>query len=133
MDHACRCRCCSIAGSVLLRSLKATILLFIAFVFAGATLAAVEKHSRSANSLSILLDKGIIGAREAVELTGVLARQPEAAPEGFYLTLRVEKLSRKSTEENTVGTVSLLVQISGTRQRLNTRNLICATARAFGR
>ncbi len=113
-----------IAGLVLLlRSHKAIILLFIAFVLAGATLAAVEKHSRSANSLSILLDNGVIGAREAVVLTGVLARQPEAAPEGFYLTLRLEKLSRKSTEENTVGTVSLLVLISGDAAKIEYEKL----------
>lgn len=112
-----------IAGSVLLRSLKAIILLFIAFVFAGATLAAVEKYSRSANSLSILLDRGIISTGEAVRLTGVLARQPEAAPEGFYLTLRVEKLSRMSTEKNMVGIVSLLVQISGDAAKIEYEKL----------
>ncbi|MGI8917222.1 MAG: ComEC/Rec2 family competence protein [Pyrinomonadaceae bacterium] len=112
-----------IAGSVLLRSLKAVILLFVAFVFAGATLTAVEKHSRIANSLSIFLDKGVIGAGEAVGLTGILARQPEAAPEGFYLTLRVEKLSRKSSEEHAVGIVSLLVQISGDAAKIEYEKL----------
>lgn len=104
---------CSVAGSVMLRSLSATIVLCIAFVCAGATLAVVEKHTVSADSLSMLLDQAIVGDGQPVELTGVLARQPEAAPGGFYLTLRVEKLSRKSAEEYTVGNVSLFLQISG--------------------
>ena len=104
---------CSLAGSVLLRSLSATIVLCIAFACAGATLAAVEKHAVSADSLSMLLDQGIVGAGQPVEVTGVLARQPEAAPGGFYLTLRVEKLSRQSAAARTVGSVSLFLQISG--------------------
>ncbi len=114
---------CSLAGSVLLRSLNATILLCLAFVCAGLTLAAFEKQSRSPDSLSLLLDKGIVGAGEPVELTGVLSRQPEAAPDGFYLTLRVEKLSRKSQEENTAGTVSLFLQISGGAARTDYEKL----------
>ena len=102
-----------LAGSVLLRSLNATLLLCISFVWAGATLTAVEQHFRSAESLSILLDQGVVRAGEPVELTAVLARQPEAAPDGFYLTLRVEKLIRKSAEKHANGTVSLFLQISG--------------------
>ena len=113
---------CSVASFALLRSLNAIIALCVAFVFAGATLAAVEKHS-PADSLSILLDKGIVSAGQPVGLTGVLARQPEAAPEGFYLTMRVEKLGRNSAEENTVGTVSLFLQISGSAARLEYEKL----------
>ena len=114
---------CSLAGSVLLRSLKATVLVCVAFVLAGATLASVEKHNRSADSLSNLLDQGIVSARQPVELTGVLARQPEAAPEGFYLTLRVEKLGRNSAQENRVGTVSMFLQISGSAARIEYEKL----------
>jgi competence protein ComEC len=113
----------SLAGSVILRSVSATLLLCVAFACAGATLAAVEKHSRSADSLSILLDQGIVSAGQPVELTGVLARQPEAAPEGFYLTLRVEKLNRKSGEKNTFGTVSLLLRIAGNAARVEFEKL----------
>ncbi len=65
------------------------------------------------SAFSILLDKGIVRAGQPLELTGVLARQPEAAPEGFYLTLRVDNLSWKGREESTSGTVSLLLTLSG--------------------
>ena len=103
----------SVAGLLILRSRNATILLCLAFVFSGATLAAIEKHGPGAVSLQILLDKGIVRAGQPLELTGVLARQPEAAPEGFYLTLRVDNLSWKGREQSTSGTVSLLLTLSG--------------------
>jgi competence protein ComEC len=48
-----------------------------------------------------------------VELTGVLAQQPEAAPGAVYLTLRVEKLTLKGDEQRAVGTVSLLFPLMG--------------------
>ena len=122
---------CSVAGLVLLRWLNATILLCVAFVFAGATLAAVEKHSRPADSLSILLDQGIVSAGQPVQLTGVLARQPEAAPEGFYLTLRVEKLGGIRPKRTRSEPFHCFCRFRGARPGLITRDLNYAMVRAF--
>ena len=48
-----------------------------------------------------------------MELTGTLQQQPEAAPQSFYLTLSVQRLTWKGKEQTTVGTVSLLLPVSG--------------------
>jgi competence protein ComEC len=103
----------SLTGLLILRSRNATIPLCLSFVFAGATLATLEKYGHSGDSLEVLLDKGIIHAGQPVELTGVLEKQPEAAPEGCYLTLRVDDLSWKGRNQPTIGTVSLLLMLSG--------------------
>ena len=94
-------------------SLMASILLCLAYALLGATLAAMEQQARGVDSLSLLLDNGVISPGGPVELTGVLAQQPEAAPEAVYLTLRVEKLTWKGEEQRVVGMVSLLVPLSG--------------------
>ena len=106
-----------LAGFLIPRSFIVTVTFCLNFMVAGATLAVVEKHWYSADSLSILLDHGTVSAGRPVELTGVLARQPEAAPEGFYLTLRVEKLRWNGEERQSVGTVSLLLTLSGNAAR----------------
>ena len=102
-----------LTGFLILRSFNVTVMLCLNFMVAGATLAALEKHWHSADSLNILLDKETVSASQPVELTGVLAQQPEAAPGAFYLTLRVEKLTLKGEEQRAVGTVSLLVPLMG--------------------
>ncbi|HEX4899777.1 MAG TPA: ComEC/Rec2 family competence protein, partial [Pyrinomonadaceae bacterium] len=95
-----------------LRRLAAGAFLCLAFTFAGATLAVVDRD-KHANDLGVLLDQGAVIAGAPVELTGVLTQQPEAAPEAFYLTLRVETLSWKGEEQLTAGLVSLLLPLSG--------------------
>lgn len=91
-------------------SIMAVIFLCCAYLCAGATLAALERR-RSAASLSYLLDRGFVKAGEPVELTGTLQQQPEAAPQSFYLTVRVENLNYKGAEHRAVGTVSLLLPV----------------------
>ena len=54
---------------------------------------------------------GTIAAGEPVELTGVLARYPESAPNGFYLTLRAEQLRMKDAEKTVSGVVTLLLPV----------------------
>ncbi len=90
----------------------AVIFLCCAYIFAGATLATLEKRS-SPDSLSDLLDQGIIKTGEPVELTGTLQQQPEAAPQSFYLTLKVQSIIWKGKERPAVGTVTLLLPVYG--------------------
>jgi len=89
----------------------ATALVTIAFLLAGTCLALMEKRSVSSDRLKALIVHGTIAAGEPVELTGVLERYPESAPDGFYLTLRAEQLRMKDVEKIVSGVVTLLLPV----------------------
>lgn len=93
------------------KSAAATAFVIIAFLLAGTCLASMEKQIVGSDTLKALLDHGTIGAREPVELTGVLQRYPESAPNGFYLTLRVEQIRIKDAEKPAAGVVTLLLPV----------------------
>lgn len=88
-------------------ALAAGLLLTLAFCSAGATLMLLEKESVTAGRVRRLYDDGAIKSGEPVEVTGVVERAPEAAPDGFYLTLGVEKLRFKGEEREVAGQVLL--------------------------
>ncbi len=71
----------------------------------------MEKRSVRSDRLKALIDHGTIEAGEPVELTGVLMRDPESAPNGFYLTLRAEQLRKKDAEKTASGVVTLLLPV----------------------
>ena len=83
----------------------------IAFLLAGTCLASLEKRSVRSDRLRALIDQGTIAFGEPVELTGVLARDPESAPFGFFLTLRAEQLRRKDLDRTASGVVTLLLPV----------------------
>ncbi len=89
------------------KNAAATLLLLVAFVCAGATLASIEQRNIGADRLRHFYDAGWLESGEPVELTGVLARAPEIAPDGFYLALRVERISHKTNEAQATGAVQL--------------------------
>jgi competence protein ComEC len=95
------------------RSMYATLFLVLAFFSAGAMLTVAEK--RSVNGLERLFDEGVIASGDPVEIEGVLAGAPEPAPDGFYLTLRVEKIRFKETERQAVGLVRLAAFVRDSR------------------
>jgi len=99
------------------RSMYVTLFLFIAFYSAGLMLAVAEKRSVHINGLERLFDEGIIASDDPVEIEGVVASAPEPAPEGFYLTLRVEKIRFKETERLAVGRVRLAASVRDGRLR----------------
>ncbi len=70
----------------------ATILITLAIGSLGASLAAIERVAVPANQLKRLIDQGVIGVGDPVELTGVLEREPEMSPERLYFQLRVEAI-----------------------------------------
>ncbi|MGB9178963.1 MAG: ComEC/Rec2 family competence protein, partial [Pyrinomonadaceae bacterium] len=84
-----------------------TLLFSIAFLLAGATLAILEKGSVAANRVKRFYESGQITSGDPVEVTGVIELMPETAPDGFYLTLRVEKLRAKEQEQDASGVVQL--------------------------
>src|ERR1044071_159833 len=93
------------------RALWAALLLASAFCSMGATLMLLEKESVTAGRVQRLYDDGTIKSGEPVEVTGVLERAPEAAPDGFYLTLNVEKLRFKGEERAISGQISLFAPV----------------------
>jgi competence protein ComEC len=81
----------------------ATILVMVAVFMVGATLEWIDKKDVPANQLRSLLDKGTVAIGEPVELTGVLERDPELAPDRLYLQLRLERIRSRSIEPDASG------------------------------
>ncbi|MDQ6652161.1 MAG: ComEC/Rec2 family competence protein [Acidobacteriota bacterium] len=91
----------------------ATTFVLFSILMVGSLLAAIENSKVPANRLRRLLTDGTIAVGEPVELTGVLAPEPEPAPERLYIFLRVETLRLKAVERKASGEVLLLAPHSG--------------------
>lgn len=111
----------SLASLISRRSNIAIVFLGIAFITAGGTAASIENGLRP-DRLKLMLDNGIINS-VPVELTGVLVRQPELAPEAVYLTLRIESLRAKGVEKSITGNVTLLLPLAGKAAKDDYRDL----------
>lgn len=86
----------------------ATALIVIAFVCAGASLAALdERRAHAQTRLRSFYERGEIAPGDPVELTGVLERAPEIMPDGLMLTLRVEGARFKTSHHACSGRVEL--------------------------
>lgn len=95
------------------RELRSTVILVtLATFLVGGALASIEKSKIPANQLRSLLEKGTIAVGEPVEITGVLEREPEIAPERLYLQLRLENVSSRGVERKSSGVVLLLASFS---------------------
>ncbi|MDT4895370.1 MAG: competence protein ComEC [Acidobacteriota bacterium] len=88
-------------------TLTAALLLALAFCSTGAMLMVLEKESATAGRIGRLYEDEVIKSGNPVEVTGVMARAPEFAPDGFYLTLSVEKIRFKDVEREVSGQVLL--------------------------
>ena len=124
LTHAPPSVCLTLAAltsaSAFLAALKrretAARLVVLAFACAGAALSSVEiKEYDSEARLRGLYERGRIASGEPVELTGVLERAPELAPDGLLLSLRVEAVRHKSTETSCGGRVELCAPVADSR------------------
>ncbi|MBV8860013.1 MAG: ComEC/Rec2 family competence protein [Acidobacteria bacterium] len=98
------------------RKEAAARLVVLAFACAGAVLSSVElKDSSGETRLRGLYESGRIAPGEPVELTGVLERAPEIAPDGLLLSLRVEAARHKSVETSCGGRVELFAPVRDAR------------------
>lgn len=95
------------------RSSAVTMLLLVATLFLGWSLASIDKTEVPGNRVRRLLQEGIVKVGEPVELTGVLERDPESAPERLYLFFKVQRIRFKETERAASGEVVLLAPASG--------------------
>jgi competence protein ComEC len=90
----------------------ATVLVMVAALLLGWTLASIERTRVPADQLRRLLNEGTLAVGEPVEITGVLEREPEFAPDRLYLFLRVEKVRSRGVERDASGEVVLLAPVS---------------------
>ena len=94
------------------RLLAASVFTTIAFTLTGACLAIIEKQEVRLDRLRVLIDQEVLASGESIELTGVLERPPESAPDSLYLTLRVEQCRYSNRQAPASGVVSLMALIN---------------------
>ncbi|HEV2706571.1 MAG TPA: ComEC/Rec2 family competence protein [Pyrinomonadaceae bacterium] len=99
------------------RAATNTTLVIVAFACAGAGLSAVERRSVGEERLRRFYEDGRIEEGAPVELTGVLVRPPEVAPDGLALRLRVERLRHRGEERACTGAVELFAPARDARAR----------------
>ena len=97
---------------------QAALILIFAFFATGATLAALERDNRHTDRVQRLYEDSIIASGEPVEVTGVMDRGPEPAPDGVYVSLDVESLRFKGREFAVKGHVSLFAPMRNNVARL---------------
>ncbi len=86
----------------------ATLILVIAFACTGAAVSQVEgRRIVGVERVRQLYEAGGIASGDPLELTGVIVRAPEFAPDGFYLTLRIERVRVRGAERAAKGAVEL--------------------------
>ena len=97
----------SIAAALVLRGVSpiAIAFLLVAFVGTGYLLALVEARSVSPNRIVRMFERGELRSDEPVEVSGIIQGQPEAAPDGFYLTLRADCIRSKDGDRFASGEV----------------------------
>lgn len=103
MCAACLC----LVAFVKQKLAAASALVVAAFVCAGAILAIVERQSIAADRVRRFYEDGRIASGEPVEVTGVLERAPETAPDGLFLSLGAERLKFRNIESEACGTIEL--------------------------
>ena len=98
------------------REAAAARLVVLAFACAGAALSSVgAREAEGGTRLRGLYESGRIASGEPVELSGVLERAPEIAPDGLLLSLRVEAVRRRSVETSCDGRVELFAPVPDAR------------------
>ena len=101
----------AVSAFVLRKNAAATFLIAVAFISAGALLFQCElKQNTAENRIKTLYDNGTIRSGSPVEIEGVLLGQPEMSVDGEFLTLRVEGLLYRGTDNKVTGDVRLFVQ-----------------------
>jgi competence protein ComEC len=94
------------------RPALATMFVLLAFASLGASLAGVSlRRGAYGEGLRRLYEEGRIASGDPVEITGVVERAPEFAPDGFYLALGVERLRARGAEWAATGAVELFAPV----------------------
>ena len=105
------CVSLAIAAAASIRREISLVFVAIAFLAAGSIAHSLHQGGVSANRLKSIYDEQQIASGEPVEMAGVLVGNPEAAYDGFFITVNVEKLSYKGIERDVLGRVRLFAPI----------------------
>jgi competence protein ComEC len=102
--------------STLKRHASASYFVLAALVFAGASLASLEaRDSRAESRLRVLYERGHIAPGEPVEVTGIVERAPEYAPDGLLFDVRAERIRLRGVERECAGRVEFFAPIADAR------------------
>jgi competence protein ComEC len=106
------------AAAFVRNRLRASVLLVVASFFcAGAATALAEEARAGETRLRGLYERGLLVAGEPVELTGVLERAPEVAPDGRLFSVRVEGVRRGAAGRAASGRVEFFMPLADARAR----------------
>lgn len=101
----------------------ATFFLFAAFIFCGAFSSRVENVSVKPNRIRQIYDAGQINFKTPVEVVGILQNEPEETPDGYFLTLKTERIFFNQSEQTATGAVRLFLPIRGVAAKQFYENL----------
>lgn len=105
------CSMFAVVGLALGKHGIATLVLVVAFGGTGASLAVFERQDVAADRVRRFYDDEVVASGEPVELTGVVERAPEVAPDGFYVVLRVERWRSRGVERAASGRVQFFAPV----------------------
>lgn len=100
----------ALVAIVLNKHLIATVLVCAAFVAAGIVSYGIElRQNDRPERVRTIYDSGLIASGEPVEVEGVLTATPEPAVDGYFVTLRSERLSYRGIDRLASGNVRIFV------------------------
>ena len=109
---ACGMICSALAVVALARArLVASAFVCAAFVCVGGGLAVVEREGVPKDRVRRFYEEGRLVSGDVVELTGVVGRAPEVAPDGFYVEVGVEAIRHGGKEHGASGAVELFAPV----------------------
>jgi competence protein ComEC len=84
--------------------------LMAAFFLVGALLSQIESRPMDSSRIARRYDAGEIAPGDPLEVTAGIVGEPEPAPESFYVTLQVESVRVKGSEQRASGVVLLMAR-----------------------
>jgi competence protein ComEC len=94
------------------RTALASSSILLAALFLGSAFSVFEIEGRPANSIKRLLESEEISSGRTLELSGVINRPPEYAPDAIYLTVRVETIRVVDRVRIASGIISLSLPVN---------------------
>ncbi len=117
------CLSSAIAAGAFPRKGFSLIFVAIAFVAAGSTTFLLHQGNISDDRIKRIYDEKEIASGEPVEIVGTLIGDPEAAFDGFFITVNNERLNYKGSERNVSGRLRLFAPIQSPEMTEDYRSL----------
>jgi competence protein ComEC len=117
-----------VAAFFLLRRAKtASILVLLAFAYAGGAFLQAEQSAVRPDRLKVLYDSGAFRSGTVVRLEGTLAGEPELAAGGFFLRVAANRINYQGEAGEVSGTVRLFAEINLDSEELEYQRMNLAT------